>query len=42
LGVDGTFTAPGDGKLYLRCQDAWNQLADNHGSVKVKIKPFQP
>lgn len=38
LGTSGTFTAPQDGKLYLRCNDAWNELADNSGSIKVKLK----
>lgn len=36
--ADGHFTAPGDGQLFLRCEDAWNQLADNTGKVNVKIK----
>jgi hypothetical protein len=34
----GTLIAPSDGKLFLRCQDAWNELADNQGSVTVKFK----
>jgi hypothetical protein len=38
LGSYGTFAAPQDGKLYLRCSDAWNELADNSGSIKVKLK----
>ncbi|MHB1036042.1 MAG: hypothetical protein ACYC35_16835 [Pirellulales bacterium] len=38
LGSYGSFTAPGDGLLYLRCQDAWNELADNQGKVTVKLK----
>ena len=38
LGTYGTFTAPQDGKLYLRCDDAWHELADNSGSIKVKLK----
>jgi hypothetical protein len=38
LGSYGTFTAPGDGKLYLRCQDKWNELADNKGAMTVKLK----
>ncbi len=37
LGVQGTFTAPSDGKLFLRCHDRWNELADNSGFVTVKI-----
>ncbi len=38
LGSSGTFTAPADGKLYLRCQDRWNELADNKGAITVKLK----
>ena len=38
LGVEGSFTAPRTGRLYLRCQDAWNKLADNNGVVSVKLR----
>jgi hypothetical protein len=38
LGRSGTFTAPVDGNLYLRCRDRWNSLADNSGSVTVRLK----
>jgi hypothetical protein len=38
LGSFGTFVAPDDGNLYLRCQDEWVQLADNSGSLVVKLK----
>jgi hypothetical protein len=38
LGVHGSFTVPQAGKLYLRCQDAWNGLADNSGKLTVKLK----
>lgn len=34
----GTFRAPADGCLYLRCRDAWSQLADNEGSVVVTLQ----
>jgi hypothetical protein len=37
LGVDGKFIAPGDGRLYVRCQDQWNELADNSGTVTIKL-----
>lgn len=37
LGHRGSFKAPADGKLYLRCRDHWTELADNNGSVLVKI-----
>lgn len=38
LGTKGTFYAPSDGLLFLRCQDDWCQLADNKGTVTVKLK----
>ena len=34
-----TFTAPADGHLYLRCEDAWGELADNTGKLQVRIRP---
>lgn len=37
LGEAGSFKAPASGTLYLRCRDAWHQLADNSGKVTVKI-----
>ena len=38
LGAYGSFVASGDGDLYLRCQDRWNELADNKGRVSVQLK----
>lgn len=38
LGVYGSFTAPADGHLVVRCQDAWNELADNSGKITLKIQ----
>ena len=38
LGSFGTFTAPIDGNLYLRCEDRWNSIADNKGRIAFKIK----
>ncbi len=38
LGMEGTFKAPAAGQLYLRCRDAWGQLADNQGTMTVKLK----
>lgn len=38
LGESGSFKAPESGKLFLRCRDAWHELADNRGKVTVKIK----
>jgi len=38
LGRFGTFTAPGDGSLYLRCREPWSAIADNRGTLMVKLK----
>ncbi len=38
LGRHGCFTAPATGNLYLRCYDNWNQIADNSGSLLVRLK----
>ena len=35
--VSGQWTAPGEGQLFLRCEDAWNELADNDGKITVQI-----
>ncbi len=35
---DGSFTAPAEGQLFLRCEEAWNKLADNKGKVNLKFK----
>jgi hypothetical protein len=40
LGNHGTFTAPADGQLYLRCRDAWHEIADNDGTILVRLKGF--
>ena len=37
LGSSGTWVAPSDGQLFLRCRDAWTELEDNTGSIKVTI-----
>ncbi len=37
LGAEGTFSPPREGRLYLRCRDRWNELADNKGSMTVRI-----
>jgi len=41
LGQRGSFTAPSDGNLYLRCAGSWIDLADRSGSmaVKFRVKP---
>ncbi|VAX40255.1 hypothetical protein MNBD_PLANCTO02-1966 [hydrothermal vent metagenome] len=38
LGKEKTFVAPSDGKLFLRCEDKWNELADNEGKITVTIQ----
>ncbi len=38
LGASSTYTASGDGKLYVRCNDDWASLADNEGTLSLKIK----
>lgn len=38
LGAEGSFRAPGNGQLYLRCRDKWGELADNSGTLTVKLK----
>ncbi len=42
LSSAGEFTAENDGDLYLRCEDAWNELADNSGRVSVRLKYKKP
>jgi hypothetical protein len=37
LGPAGSFKAPADGDLYVRCRDSWNELADNAGRVNLKL-----
>ena len=38
LGATCEWEAPGEGNLFLRCRDDWKSIADNSGSVTVKIK----
>jgi hypothetical protein len=38
LGKSGSFTAPSDGNLYLRCRCDWSKIADNSGRIAVKFK----
>ena len=38
LGAYGSFTPPRSGSLMLRCEDAWNELADNNGKMQVRLK----
>ena len=36
--ADGVFASPGEGQLFLRCEEAWNRLADNRGKINLKFK----
>jgi hypothetical protein len=38
LGEKGTFTAPEDGRLFLRCADDWTQLGDNDGEIEITLR----
>lgn len=38
IGDAETWTAPGDGDLFIRCQDGWGALSDNSGSVTVSFR----
>lgn len=38
LGTNGTLISPTSGKLYLRCHDAWNEIADNAGQIDITIR----
>ena len=37
LSAQGTFTAPSQGNLYLRCRDSWAKLGDNSGGLMVSV-----
>jgi hypothetical protein len=41
IGGSRSFVAPVSGRLYLRCHDAWNQLADNRGVLRVRLSTPQ-
>ncbi len=38
LGERGSFVAPRDGDLYLRCQNDWNRIAESSGAVTVHFR----
>ncbi|MGB1707211.1 MAG: hypothetical protein ACPHF4_05245 [Rubripirellula sp.] len=42
IGKSKSFVSPTQGKLFLRCQDDWNKLADNAGEVTVHIRRTPP
>ena len=37
LGTKGSFVAPADGHLYVRCKDTWTDLGNNDGSIRVQF-----
>ncbi|MCA9123495.1 MAG: hypothetical protein H6822_03255 [Planctomycetaceae bacterium] len=37
FGTSGTLEPPASGQLYLRCNDAWNEIADNTGQIDITI-----
>lgn len=37
LGTGGSLRPATSGKLYLRCRDVWNEIADNTGQITVMI-----
>lgn len=37
LGRGGVLTSPGEGNLFVRCFDDWNQLGDNQGSLQLTL-----
>lgn len=41
IGRGGMFKAAETGTLYLRLNDEWNSLHDNHGQVTVTIQPLK-
>lgn len=38
LGANCDWEAPQSGNLFLRCRDDWHRLADNSGTITVKIR----
>ena len=38
LGTEGSLQLPAGGNLYLRCRNAWNELAADSGRLSVKLK----
>ncbi len=38
LGAKGSFVAPVEGQLFLRCADRWTELADNEGEITVHLR----
>lgn len=38
LGTYGSFAPEEEGQLWVRCRDEWTELADNEGTLELKIK----
>jgi hypothetical protein len=38
LGTQGSFTAPTDGQIVVRCEDEWTDLGDNDGEIEVYFR----
>jgi hypothetical protein len=38
LGARGSLQSPATGNLYIRCRNAWNELADDSGRVAVQFR----
>ena len=38
VGGQGSLQSASGGDLYLRCRNAWNELADDSGRIAVKLK----
>lgn len=38
MGEKGSFIAPSDGQLYVRCMDGWTELADNEGEIELFLR----
>ena len=38
LGQKGSFVAPTDGQLYVRCRDKWTALQDNQGEITLHLR----
>ena len=38
LGTRGKFVAAEKAELFVRCRDAWTNLGDNEGSVKLFLR----
>ncbi|MFO0426419.1 MAG: hypothetical protein ACK526_07625 [Planctomyces sp.] len=36
-----SWTSPGDGDLFVRCEEAWNQLGDNRGRIILRVRKEQ-